>query len=192
MLNKPLLKDEWGIVIDFLAHGHVGMERSEPVAYVVGDQYFSLLEVILREDISMKIGDRVYIGDGKRQEVKYIRKRIGYDELTAGAKGELEDILDSIVMKNEKRFVDFFNSSGPVNTRLHQLELLPGIGRRHLWEILGQRKQGKFGSFGDMKKKLPLLPHPEKIIVKRVLLELHDGDKYRIFVPRFEAGAGRR
>ena len=75
--KRPIRKDEWAIVLDFLSHGHSSMERSQPVAHVIGEDFFSLLEVIIRDDVSLKMGDRLYIGDGKRDKVKYIRGRIG-------------------------------------------------------------------------------------------------------------------
>ena len=187
----PLKKDDWAVVLDFLSHGHHGMDRSLPVAQIVGENYFSLLEIIIREDVNLKIGDRGYIGDGKRDEVKYIRGRIEPNELTVAAKEELPIIVKEIVEKKSKRFVDFFNKSGSVSTRLHQIELLPGIGRKHLWAILEERKNEPFKSFDDLKKRVPLLPNPEKTIIKRVLDELEDKDKYRLFVPRFEKSRKR-
>ncbi len=190
--RKPLRKDEWAIVLDFLAHGHHGMERSQPVAYVVGENYFSLLEVIVKDDVHLKLGDRVYIGDGKRDVVKYIRKRIRPDELTAAARDELEDMVTEMVMKNEKKFIDFFNRAGSITTRLHQLELLPGIGKKHLWAIIEARKEKPFESFEDIKKRVPLLPHPEKMVVRRILDEMGEEEKYRLFVPKFEREKERR
>ena len=187
---KPIKKDEWAVVLDFLAKGHSGMQRSEPVSLVIGEKYFSLLEVITREDSTFKPEDRVYIGEGKRTDVKYIRKRINYGELTAAAKDELTDIVGKIVIKSPNTFLNFFNKSGPVTTRLHQLELLPGIGKRHLWAIIGERKKKPFESFDSLKKRIPLLPNPEKLIVRRILCELEDKDKYRIFVPRWEKKSG--
>ena len=190
MTVKTIKKDEWALVLDFLARGHSGMQRSEPVAQIIGDKYFSLLEVIMRENSSFKPEDKVYIGEGKRTDVKYIRKRIGYSELTAAAKEELNDIVELIVKNNPKMFLNFFNKSGPVTNRLHQLELLPGIGKRHLWGIIGERKKTPFEAFDEIKKRVPLLPHPEKLIVRRILCELEDKDKYRIFVPRWEKKSG--
>ncbi len=191
MTVKPIKKDEWGVVVDFLARGHQGMQRSEPVAQIVGERYFSLLEVIAREDAAFNTEDRVYIGDGKRSDVKYIRKRINYDELTTAARGEMESIVEKIVVKNPLTFLNFFNKSGPVTTRLHQLELLPGVGKRHLWAIITERKKKPFESFEDLKKRVPLLPNPEKLIVRRILGEMEDKDKYRIFVPRWEKKISR-
>jgi len=186
MPEKPIKKDENAVVLDFLSRGHMGMQRSEPVAQVLGVSFFSLLEVIMREDLVLKPGDPVYIGDGKRKDVKYIRKRIGYEDLTVAAKEELPDIVEDVVDKNPKMFLQFFNKSGPVTNRLHQLELLPGIGKKHLWAIIEERKVKQFESFGDLKKRVPLLPNPEKLIVRRILEELENKDKYRIFVPRWE------
>ena len=190
--SRPLRKDDWAVVLDFLSHGHHGMDRSLPVAQIIGEEYFSLLEVIIREDIAMKVGDRVYIGDGKRDKVKYIRDRIEPHQLTVAAKEELPIIVKEIVEKKPERFVEFFNKSGSVSTRLHQIELLPGIGRKHLWAILDERKSKPFESFGDLKKRVQLLPNPEKTIIKRVLDELDDKDKYRLFVPRFEKSRKQR
>jgi putative nucleotide binding protein len=186
MTVKPIMKDDWALVLDFLSKGHYGMQRSEPMAQVVGEKFFSLLEVIVREGADLRPESRVYIGDGKRDEVKYIRKRINYEDLTVAAKEELTDIVEKVVEKNPKMFLQFFNLSGPVNTRLHQLELLPGIGKRHLWAILTERKKEPFESFEALKKRVPLLPNPEKLIVRRILGEMENKDKYRIFVPRWE------
>jgi len=188
MFMKQFKKDEWAVVLDFLPHGLYGMERSQPVAQVLGERYFSLLNVIIREDVTPKIGDRLYIGDGKRNEVKYILGRIETTSLTSVAKDELEPTIKELVEKNPQPFLDFFNKAGQITTRLHQLELLPGIGKKHLWAILDERKVKPFESFGDIKKRVPLMPDPEKTIIKRIVGELEDMDKYRVFVPKFEKG----
>ncbi len=192
MEQKPIKKDDWGIVLDYLAQGLSSMARSEPIAQLVGDQFFSLLEVIVREGTTVETNERVYIGDGKRDKVKYIRGRVDYGALTASARQELELVALEIVKKDAQRYLDFFNKSGSLSTRMHQLELLPGVGKKHLWAILDARKEKLFDSFEDIKKRVPLMPDPEKLVVRRVLAELQDEDKYRIFVPRMEAPKERR
>lgn len=187
--EQAIKKDEWAIVLDFLQHGHYGMERSQPVAQVIGENYFSLLEVIVREDAKLKLEERLYIGDGKRDKAKYIRGRIEPKDLTAAAKDELPSIIDKIVKSKPQRFVDFFNKSGSLTTRMHSMELLPGVGKKHLWAIIEARKEKPFESFDDIKKRVPLLPDPEKLIERRVLAELSGDDRYRIFTLRLE---GRR
>jgi len=183
---KEFKKDDWAVVLDFLSHGHYGMDRPQPVAQVLGEQFFSILEVIVRDDTLPKAGERLYIGDSKRDKVKYIRERIKPEGLTVAGKEELGRAVERIVKAQEARFVEFFNTSGQVTNRMHQLELLPGVGKKHLWAIIEERKTKPFASFEDIKKRIPLLPDPEKMIIKRILLETEDKDKYRLFVPRFE------
>ena len=178
------MKDEYVIVLDFLPHGRPSDRRPEPLAQVIGEKFFNLLEVILKEGVTVKPGDRLYIGEGKRERVKYIRGRISYNELTSFAKTELENVLEKLVEENEQRFVEFFNRAGPVTTRLHSLELLPGIGKKHLWDIITQRKRKPFESFEDIKKRIAMLPDPKKMILKRIIIELKGEDRRRLFVAR--------
>jgi len=86
------------------------------------------------------------------------------------------------VEKNPKKFLDFFNKAQPLTTRMHQLELLPGLGKKHMWEIIEERKEKPFESFDDIKKRVKLMPDPEKIIVKRIMAELEGQEKHLLFV----------
>ena len=90
--------------------------------------------------------------------------------------------MKETVKKEEKKFVDFFNNAQPLSTRMHQLELLPGLGKKHMWGIIEERKGKPFESFDDIKKRVKLMPDPEKIIIKRITLELQGKEKHRIFV----------
>ena len=177
-------KDDYLIVLDFLPYGKPGDRRAEPIAQGIGEQYFNLLEVVIKEGIHLKPKDRVYIGPEKREEVKYVKGRIKYQDLTTLAKENLKEVLKEIVEKEEKRFVDFFNRAGPITTRLHSLELLPGIGKKHMWEIIQQRKKKLFESFEELQKRIPMLPNPKRIIVERILEELQEKDRHRLFVAR--------
>jgi len=96
----------------------------------------------------------------------------------------LKEVLKEIVEKEEKKFVDFFNRAGPITTRLHSLELLPGIGKKHMWEIIQQRKKKLFESFEELQKRIPMLPNPKRIVVERILEELQEKDRHRLFVAR--------
>jgi|SRR3989344_368683 len=182
MENRVIKKDEWAIVLDFLPQGHYGMSRSQPAAQVVGDKYFSLLEVIVREGSTLKPGEKVYIGDKKRDKVKYISGRVKVDNLSNAAKDELTTAINNVVDQNQELFVKFFSEAGSLTTRLHQLELLPGIGKKHLWAILEERKAKPFESFEDIKKRVSLLPDPKTMIVKRITEELEEKDRYNVFV----------
>lgn len=176
------VKDDYTIVLDFLPYGKAGDRKSEPLAQAIGEKYFNLLEVVIKEDLAVKPKDKIYIGDEKRDQVKYIRGRISYNDLTSFAKSLLEEVLDELTTKEEKRFVDFFNRAGPITTRMHSLELLPGIGKKHLWQIIEGRKRKKFENFKELQERIDMLPDPRKMIIKRITEELEGKDRHRIFV----------
>ena len=183
--------EEYAIILDFLPYGYPfdtrPMHRKSSIAQAIGKKYFFLLELIPKKGINLQPGQEVYIGDGKRDHVHHIMGRIPVDKLTQTAKSELEEFLKKLVENNEQRFVQFFNTAGPINTRRHQLELLPGVGKKHMWEILEKRKERPFESFKDIRERVRLMPDPEKSILKRIMMELSAEDKHRIFVGSHES-----
>ncbi len=114
-----------------------------------------------------------------------MKRRVSYEELTAAAQTELPFVVLEIIKQNEARFVKFFNEAQAITTRFHMLELLPGLGKKTMWAIIEERKKGPFKSFEDIAKRVTSLKHPEKVIAKRIEIELSDpSQKYHIFVSR--------
>ena len=179
-------KEEMAIVLDFLPNGYPFDERPSymktPIAQAIGKEHFVLLELVPKKEIHLQPYEEVYIGEGKRDKIHHIVGKLPISKLTATGKSELEFVAKDIVKKNEKRFVDFFNNAGPLSTRMHQLELLPGLGKKHMWQIVEARKEKIFESFRDIKKRVKLMPDPEKVIIKRIVQELQGSEKHRIFV----------
>jgi len=188
-LKMERTKEENAIVLDFLPNGYPFDERpmymKTPVAQALGKEHFILLELVPKKGMHLNLYEEVYIGDGKRDKVHHIAGKIPLSKLTRTAKSELEFAIKDIINKNEKRFVDFFNSARPLSTRMHQIELLPGVGKKHMWEIINAREEKPFESFEDLKKRVKLIPNPEKLIIKRVLEELEGTEKHRLFVDVF-------
>jgi putative nucleotide binding protein len=174
--------EEYAIILDYLPLGYVkeGIPtyKRKPVAQAIGKEEFTLLELIPKEDVNLDIHQKVYIGSGKRDEIARVNRRLKHDDLTSTAKVELNYVIEEIIKTKEDKFVEFFNEAGPISTRLHQLELLPGIGKKHMWDIIKARKEKPFESFDDIKKRATMLSNPLKLISKRILLELEaTGDK---------------
>ncbi|MFB6265747.1 MAG: DUF655 domain-containing protein [Candidatus Nanohaloarchaea archaeon] len=174
------MKDEYAVVLDFLEHGRPS-QKNEPVAQVVGKDNYNLLEVVPREEVRLKAGDEVYIGEGDREKVKYIKGKVTTQELTETAKSELDYVLEDLVEENEDQFVEFFNEAEPITPRQHALELLPSIGEKHMWQILDARDEDEFDSFDDLQERVELLPDPRKILVKRLKSELSGDAKHYLF-----------
>jgi putative nucleotide binding protein len=51
-----------------------------------------------------------------------------------------------------------------------------------MWAIIEERKKGPFKSFKDLDERVKGLPPMEKMIAKRIVMELEGADKYRVFV----------
>jgi putative nucleotide binding protein len=175
-------KEENAIILDYLPNGYPLERKMIPVAQAIGKKNLVLLELVPRRGISLDVGEEVYIGEGKRDKIYYILGRLHREKLTESAKNQLQEFIGKVVQEREKEFVEFFNKSEAINKRLHQIELLPGFGKRHMHEILKQRKEKEFESFEDMKKRIQNLPDPEKAIQKRILTELINMERHNLFV----------
>ena len=125
------------------------------------------------------------MGDGERDKVRTIKKRLKYEELMATAKNDLPDVVEEIVKKNEARFVDFFNRATAISLKHHQLELLPKVGKKHLFKILEERESEPFKSFKDIDDRVKGLPGSQGLIVDRILEEIQGEVGHRLFVPDF-------
>src|SRR3989344_9478639 len=137
---KPEIKEEYAIVLDFLPNGYPfdtrPMHMKTAIAQAIGKEHFILMELVPKKGVFLQPHSEVYIGEGKRDEIHHIIGRIPLDKLTQTAQLELTNVIESLVDLNIQRFIDFFNTAGPINTRRHQIELLPGIGKKHMWEII--------------------------------------------------------
>ena len=174
-------KEEHAIILEYLPNGYPLEKKILPVAQAIGITNLTLLELIPRRDSTLEIGENVYIGEGKRDKIYYILGRLHREKLTESAKHQLKEFINSFVKENNKKFVDFFNKADAINKRIHQIELLPGLGKKHMQEILKQRKEKEFESFEDMKKRIQNLPDPEKAIEKRIFQELTEIERYNLF-----------
>jgi putative nucleotide binding protein len=160
--------------------------QREPIVQAVGDSFFTLLELVPRRNTQFSPREKLAIGRNGGERIFHVKGRIQYEDLTAIAKNELPVVIESVVGANEERFVKFFNTAGPITTRLHQLQILPGIGRKTMWEILEERKKKPFSSFNDLADRVRI-QDPKKIVVKRVLMELQGEDKYQVFTWKYKS-----
>ena len=65
------------------------------------------------------------------------------------------------------------------------LHLLPGIGKKLMWEILEARDKKPFENFADISARIKAIPHPQKMIQARIMEELQDPNvKYHVFTSK--------
>ncbi len=172
--------EEYAYVLDFLPYGKSSDPRRQPVVQLIGEKFFTLLEAYPKMGANFSIGERVYVGKDEREKIGSIRGRVSFADLTSASKSSLRDVISNIIRKREQEFIDFFNRCGPVNIRLHQLELLPGIGKRTMNAILEERGKRPFESFADIEKRIRITKLID-FLAQRIEEELH-GSKYYLFV----------
>ena len=172
------------VVLDYLPHGRADDDRPQyqkrPLAHALGIDNFRLYELVVEADDAPSIGDEVAVspaGEG----IDDVR-RIDHDDLSGGARSELIHAVRDVVERDESRFVEFYNEAGPITLRLHQLNLLPGIGDKLRDTILEQRERNPFGTLADVDDRITGLHDPMETLVDRIMEEIRDEDvKYRLF-----------
>lgn len=178
--------EDYAYILDYLPNGRPDdPSRREPVAYAIGEDQFVLFELIPKDEASLLMGDRVYIGkeQDEREKIDRVRGRIAFDDMTHNAQSEMHYVIEDIVKQNEEKFLHIYNEGGAISTRMHVLELLPGLGKKLMKAILEERKNGTFESFEDLDERVGPLHQPAKLIANRIEQEIKDpSEKYHLYV----------
>ncbi|MBD3195556.1 MAG: DUF655 domain-containing protein [Candidatus Lokiarchaeota archaeon] len=185
--KKQFIKRERDVVVlDLLPHGHIEDEKPSwarsPIAQVLTFPDFVLYEVKFNRDSDIKVQEKhTYEKFRRSKKLGEVLKKIDYDDLTSTSKALIQQIIEKEVIEREELFIKFFNNSTSITPRLHALKLIPGIGEKHMWEILEARNRQKFVRFQDIADRTSI-SNPAKQIALRIIKELQrDGIKYFIF-----------
>ncbi|WP_338098941.1 DUF655 domain-containing protein [Methanolapillus africanus] len=182
---EPGEREEFVWILDYLPYGREDDPRpvyqKKPLIQSLGDSKFVLLELIPNEGKVPPVHIKTPIGPGEKEYIDRVKTRIMYDELSRGAKLELPLAIAESVKAQEERFIKFYNDAQPVSMRQNSLELLPGVGKKLMLDILAETKKKPFDNFEDLKKRVPALRDPEKHIIDRIIEEMKGGQKYYVF-----------
>jgi len=168
-----LMIEERGIVLDYLPYGK-NPKKPIPIVQALGVEYFTLLEFIKPKELEVKILEEIPILGRTRI--------VNYDQLTETAKENLRNALLDIIKKREREFIEFINRATAITPRLHMLELLPHIGKKITWKIIEEKEKEPFKSLKEIKERVKLSIDMEEVIVERIIEELQNKDKYKLFV----------
>ncbi len=173
------------VILDLLLHGHPEEDRpswaKKPIAQVLTFPDFVLYEVKINKNSDIKVQEqKTYEGFLNEDKLREVLKKIDFNDLTSTSKALILPILEKEVLKYEEEFINFFNNSTSITPRMHALKLLPGIGQKHMWEILEARERQKFVTFQDISDRTSI-SNPAKLISQRIIKELQRDVKYYLF-----------
>ena len=177
--------EEYAYVLDFTSQGKSKTVhgRDGIIIVALGEERLTLLEILGVNDSTFDVGEKIYIGKEGRTKVQSVLGKLDYEQITSTAQSELESVVNTIVTKNEQRFVDYINNAQPLTPRKHSLELIPGVGKTYLKLILEQINKQKFLNYKDMEERAGL-KEPVNHLSKRILEEITGETQFRLFVKR--------
>jgi putative nucleotide binding protein len=181
--QQPKRYEEHAHVLDFIQRGKSTTVRGREgiIIQAIGEERLTLLELLGMQNMSFEVGERLYIGREGRDKVMSVLGRLEYNDISQSAKNELPAIVEKIVITNEKRFIDYINTSQPITPRIHALELIPGIGKTYMMAIIKERDKKKFENFADLQARVGLRD-PAKLIAKRIIEEIMGEARMNLFV----------
>jgi putative nucleotide binding protein len=177
--------EEFAYVLDYLPRGKsvVIKGREGPMVQAIGEERLTLLELLANENQNFNVGEKVKIGKEGREKIVSVLGKLTLEELSSESKAALPIVVENLVKANEAKYVSYFNDLQPLTPRLHGLELIPGIGKTFMKEIVSLRERQPFTSFDDIQRRVGLR-EPAKMIAKRIVEELSGGSRVSLFVKK--------
>ena len=177
--------EEHAYVLDFNPAGKSSTVRGRSgiIITAIGEDRLTLLEILGIPDSKFEIGERVYIGKKDRTKVLSVLGKIEYSKISASAQSELDSVVENIVTVNEQKFVTYLNNAQSLTPRIHALELIPGIGKTYMKNMLEERERQKFESYQDLQDRVGF-KEPIKHITERILDEITGQSRMNLFVKR--------
>jgi hypothetical protein len=100
--------EEYAYVLDFMpkARSKIVKNKEGSIVQAVGEEYYTLLELVAFDYASFKIGERIYVGNEKRDKILSVLGKLSVGDLTERAKESLQNknIPAQIINKRIKHF----------------------------------------------------------------------------------------
>ncbi len=183
MLSAEKKYEEYAYVLEFSPRGKsvVIKGREGPIVQAIGEERLTLLELLAVENKNFEPEERVRIGKEGREKIVSVLGKLSFEELTPESKSTLLPAVERIVKSNESRYVAYFNELQPLTPRLHGLELIPGIGKTFMKQIVDGRERQPFKSFEELQQRVGLR-EPAKLLARRIVEELSGGSRINLFI----------
>jgi len=172
-------------VLDIMEHGNPSSQRGQvtPIIQAIETPSFNLFEMSYNRGQELRVQEKVVIDNTPNCKVGRARRRLKYHGLTQTAKDLLQSTIELHFADAEPLYVAFLNNAQSLTKKRHQLNLLPGVGEKLMWDILKERETKKFESFDDFDNRCKM--KVKGLIAKRILNEIIDDEqKHYLFVKR--------
>lgn len=181
----PRKYEEYAYVLDFNSRGKSSTVRGREgiIITAIGEDRLTILEILGVPNSTFEIGEKIYIGKEGRTKVLSVLGKMAYDKISSSAQSELESVVQKIVTTNESKFVEYLNNARPLTPRIHALELIPGIGKTYMKNMLEERDKKKFESYHDLQERVGF-KEPIKHISERIIHEITGESRMNLFVKR--------
>jgi putative nucleotide binding protein len=185
MLSADKKYEEFAYVLDFTPRGKsVAIKgREGPMVQAIGEERLTMLELLAIEEQDFEIGEKVKIGKEGREKIVSVLGKLAFEDLTPESRNSLPGVVEALVKANEAKYVAYFNELQPLTPRLHGLELIPGIGKTFMKEILEMREKQPFVGFDDLQQRVGLRD-PAKLVARRIIEELAGESRVNLFVKK--------
>ena len=177
--------EEYAYVLDYKSRAKSTTVRGRigVIVIALGEERLTLLEILGIENSTFDIGERVYIGKEGRTKVQSVLGKMDYGKTSDSTKNEIPKVVESIITKNEKKFIDYINNAQPLTPRTHALELIPGIGKTYMNVIIKEREKEPFQSYHDIEERAGL-KEPIRHLTERIVEEISGEARMNLFVKR--------
>lgn len=185
MLPADKKYEEFAYALDFLPRGKSAVikGREGPIVQAIGEERLTLLELLAMENQDFEVGEKVRIGKEGREKIASVLGKLAYGELTPESVAVLPSVVEGLVKAGESKFVVYFNELQPLTPRLHGLELIPGIGKTFMKEIVEVREKKPFTDFEDLQQRVGIR-EPAKLIARRIIEELAGDERINLFIKK--------
>lgn len=171
-------------VLDILERGHFDGYRGGPIIQAIETPNFNLFEMHYNKNNPAKIQEKTVVTNDVNGKIGKVKKRLKYHGLTITSKELLNSTIKLHLEDAEQLYIRFLNNAGPITKKRHQLNLLPGVGEKVMWEILEARKK-PFENFKDFDARVKSINDIKGVLTKRILNEIIDDESSRyLFVKR--------
>lgn len=175
-------------LLDILQHGGVDQAHHawDPIAQILVLPDFELYEVTLNKNkiSDLSLEEKYAFDIGKEALFIKVNKKLDQGDITPASEKSIPQVIRNYVVSHEERFINFLNKVGPITIKRHYLEVLPGVGKKLMHEILDQRNNSPFQNYEEVHSRVPGF-RPVEVFTKRIIEELEISDlKHRLFVRR--------